>query len=78
MFGFGTYSRFSDVDLGVRSRTSLENLKILAKNGGMILYISIAIWYITLLGNAIHFNSAKSSADGVSNGLSNMDLTARF
>ena len=82
VFGFETYRRFSDVDLRVWSCTSLENLKILAKYGGvklcMILYISIAFWYITLLGNSIHFNSAKSSGDGVSNGLSKMDLAARF
>ena len=44
----------------------------------MTLYIRIAFWYTTLSGNIIHFNSVKSSIDGVSRGLSRIDLAARF
>ena len=40
--------------------------------------MGIAFWYITLSGKVIHFNSAKSSSDGVSIGLSRIDLAARF
>ena len=44
----------------------------------IILYMSIAFWYITLSGRVIHFNFAKSSYDGVSIGLSRIDLAVRF
>ena len=52
--------------------------KDIRKVGCMILYMSIAFWYLTLSGNIIHFNSVKSSTDGVFNGLSKIDLAARF
>ena len=40
--------------------------------------MSIAFWYITLSGKVMHFNLAKSSSGGVSNGLSRIDRAVRL